>query len=293
MNLVILGILVAVIAAPTLLSMVLTRVSKVLYSGPATVVPLSIRPNRDGMYQVTIAVPEIAPFIFEVSASRFARVMDGENTVMVSVARRLLDSKTVIDQILWKYEAKKAAKDGRYDKISPDRPVDQDLGLVPGLLYFALSMVSVLLFAGDNFVSALMRSDPLLMHAFWYGNAACVTLCGYWVALKQPAIRGNLSEGGSRWLLMVLYSIIGSCAALATFLFYEEPSPLMLLGAMCASAVGILLAMITGAFRSHPSAASPIVGLDVLSLRGSSRKDGEAARLLGSATRGRDQNMFS
>jgi hypothetical protein len=245
------------------------------------------------MYQVTIAVPGIAPIVFEVSASRFARVMDGENAVMVSVARRLLDGKTVIDQILWKYEAKQAAKNGRYDKISPDRPVYQDLGLVPGLLYFALSMLSVLLFMGDNFVTSLMRTDPMLMHAFWYGNAACVTLCGYWLARKQPAIRGYLSEGGSRFLLMVLYSIIGSFAALATVLFYEKPSALMLLGAMCASAVGMLLAMITGAFRSHPSAASPDVSLDLLPLHGGSRNSGEAARLLGSATRGRDRNIFS
>ncbi len=287
MTLFILAVLVAVIAAPTLLSSGLTLVSKVLYSGPATVVPIALRPNRDGMYQVMVAIPGMDPFILDISASRYARVSEGENTVMVSVARRLLDRKPVLAQVLWKYEAKQAALTGRYDKISPDRPVDQDLGLVPGLLYFALSLGSVVLFVGDNFVSSLMRSDPLLMHAFWYGNAACVTLCLYWLARMQPAIRGNLSEGGSRLLLGVLYSIIGSFAALAVVLFYAEPSPLMLLGAMCASAVGILFAMIAGAFKSHPSAASPIVGLDRITLQGRSGRGEELTKLLASSKLGR------
>jgi|GEM_PF-4385505 len=258
MNIIALLILLAVLVAPSLLYMLLTRVSDVLYSGPATILPLAFRPNRDGMYQVAANVPGMDPVVFEVSASRFDRVRRGENKVMVSVGRRFLDRRPVLSQILWQYEAKDAAAVGRYDKLAADLPVDQDLGLVPGMLYFVLAMATVVLFVGDGYVPSLMRSDPLVMHAFWYGNAACVALSGYWLARTQPAIRGYLSEGGSRGILMTLFSLIGGMAALATVLFYEEPSAVTLLGAICASAVGMLFAMLTGSRRSHPSSAEPI-----------------------------------
>ena len=292
MNIAIIGLLIAVIASPMLLCAAFSRVKKVLYSGPATVHASTLSRNRQGMLPVTLVVPGIAPFNFEISVSRFMHILDGENQVMVSVARRLLDSKTVINQILWKYEVNQAAKDGRYDKISPDRPVDQDLGIIPGLVYFGLSLGSVALFVGDNFVASLMRSDPTLMHAFWYGNAACVTLCGYWLASKQPHIRGYLSEGGSRWLLMVMHSIIGGFAALGAIMFYEEPSPLIMLGAICACAVGTLIAMVAGAFKSHPSTASPMAMLDLPTLYDTSRTSGDAARLIASPEFGRHQKIL-
>jgi len=63
---------------------------------------------------------------------------------------------------------------------------------------------------------------------------------------------------------MVSYSIIGALVGASALLFYDEQSPLMILGGIFALAFGVLFAIVTGAFQKHPSAASAMVKLDAL-----------------------------
>jgi len=182
MNVALISLIVLTVAMPTFLSVILFRYGKLLYSGPALVRAYGIVKDKQGMYPVTLIIPGMTAIKFAISSERICRVRLSDETVMVSVTRRLFSEAAVISQVLWPQEAQQAARDGRYDKIKPDRPVDTRVSFVPSVLYFALSAVSAALYVGDNFVASQMRADELLMHAFWYGNAACVALCGYWSA---------------------------------------------------------------------------------------------------------------